>query len=83
MSEWDGKFSNLKISPLSNRELFQELAPLEYKGRAERLRFLATLGLMQLQKAEAVPAHTTAQQSDDVDIRRSLNEKLMRQFTEE
>ncbi len=48
--QWDGKFSNLKISEDSNPELHSELAPLNHKGRGERLRFLASLGLMHLRQ---------------------------------
>lgn len=59
--QWDGKFSNLKISEDSNPELYSELAPLNHKGRSERLRFLASLGIIYLRQMR--DDHTARQAS--------------------
>ncbi len=47
-SSWDGKIKNLLISNQSNPELHSELSNMNGRARGERLRFLATLGLMSL-----------------------------------
>lgn len=44
--EWSGKLSSLRISPGAYPELFAALEKVPAKDRAERLRSLATLGLI-------------------------------------
>lgn len=43
---WDGRFHSLLICQEAMPELYEELARLSPRSRAERLRFLAGLGLM-------------------------------------
>lgn len=42
---WDGRFYSFTVCPAANPELHNELAELTPRARAERLRYLAGLGL--------------------------------------
>jgi hypothetical protein len=89
---WDGKFSNLKISKLAFPELYQELKDLQHKERSDRLRSLAMLGLYSLQymshnkissaalKGEVEPAELSASDiNNEVDKTKSeLKDRLLR-----
>ena len=51
---WNGMFSNLKVSQAAHSELFYELSELNHKERSERLRTLATIGLLFMQESRHI-----------------------------
>lgn len=46
MTKWNGRVSNIVISEHGSPELYDELNKISHKARGERLRCLATIGLM-------------------------------------
>lgn len=56
---WDGRFYSFTVCPKANRELYEELAGLAPRARAERLRHLAGLGLFASAGGRPAAEHST------------------------